>query len=343
MIISNLPERRSYNCYSGNICYLLERRDVVLSEHISFGLSGGLNFAFSITDKISFRAVRELHCLTEYIYGLGVKVIEHEEDTYEDLIMAADNMLTTDMPLMVEYDGYYLPFTQIHHKIHERRIAIIIGKDEENIYLSDFIYGVYKVPVKKELFRQAVDKKQGSCVPFKWYDVAFPEDINSKVTEKTIWNTIQDVCDNFLLSGRSNFNSLTGIEGMRLFASNLEKIYDMADKKEITINWMEFSEDIKQAVITLQHYALFLNDISEKQLVTLEQNEDMKKCVDLLKQASDSWRIVCSLFFKLGALKKKDLLERIRLNINKTADLLEENFNILQLLCNHEGGRLCTY
>lgn len=343
MFITNLPERRSYNCYSGNICYLLERKNVVLSEHISFGLSGGLNFAFSISDKISFRAVRELHCLTEYIYGLGVKVIEHQEDTYEELIAESKKMLDLDLPFMFEYDGFYLPFTQIYNRTHERRIAIIIGYDEENIYISDFIYGAYKVPVQKKLFEQSVDKKQGSCVDFRWYDVEFPEDINSKVTDKVIWKTIQDVCNNFLSTDRSNFNNNSGIEGMRLFSSNLEQIFDMAEKQELQVDWKDFSEDIKQAVITLQHYALFLNDISEKQLIKINNKEALKKSVDLIREASDSWRVVCSLFFKLGVLKNRDLLVRIQSNINKTADLLDNSFKTLQLLYYQEGDKLCTY
>lgn len=84
MFITGDYNRRSYNCYSGNVCYLLERKGFLLSEHMSFGLCAGLGFQFELSDSVKFRAVRELHCLTEYLNGLGLKIKEKQLNGGDD-------------------------------------------------------------------------------------------------------------------------------------------------------------------------------------------------------------------------------------------------------------------
>lgn len=58
-------ERRvSHNCFSGSVCYILEKHGLPLSEHFAFGLSKGYCFEMSFTNEVQFTPVRTLHCLT---------------------------------------------------------------------------------------------------------------------------------------------------------------------------------------------------------------------------------------------------------------------------------------
>lgn len=127
MFITGDYNRRSYNCYSGNVCYLLERKGFLLSEHMSFGLCAGLGFQFELSDSVKFRAVRELHCLTEYLNSLGLKIKEKQLNGGDDFCHQIKESISNDMPFMFQYDGFYFPFTQIYKKIHERRIALVTG------------------------------------------------------------------------------------------------------------------------------------------------------------------------------------------------------------------------
>lgn len=116
MFITGDYNRRSYNCYSGNVCYLLERKGFLLSEHMSFGLCAGLGFQFELSDSVKFRAVRELHCLTEYLNGLGLKIKEKQLNGGDDFCHQIKESISNDMPFMFQYDGFYFPFTQIYKK-----------------------------------------------------------------------------------------------------------------------------------------------------------------------------------------------------------------------------------
>lgn len=328
-LITNPDRRKSYNCYSGGICYLLERKGIFLSEHMSFGLSAGLNFMIEVNSKISFYAVRELHCLTNFIESLGVRVIENLIKDPEQTILLIKKSINNDMPLMVEYDGFYFPFTQIYNRKHEKRIGMVVGYDDQNIYFSDFIYGVYEVPLSYEVFNQARSQDLGACVEPKWYDVFFEDDINLKITPELVKSVLIDVSNHFLAKHGSNASMMIGIEGMEIFSYEVGNIVSQQKSKTINVDWIEFSEDLKQIVITLNHYGNFISDISKKNLIYIDVQK-ANKLTELLNKASDTWRIICNLFFKLGMTGKDTLSEKISLNIRKSAELLTEAFLIIQ-------------
>lgn len=324
MFITGDYNRRSYNCYSGNVCYLLERKGFLLSEHMSFGLCAGLSFQFELSDSVKFRAVRELHCLTEYLNGLGMKIEEKQSNGFDDFCHQIRESISNDMPFMFQYDGFYFPFTQIYKKTHERRIALVTGFNDSSFFVSDFIYGVYDAEIKLDDFMQATDKSKGACVNITYYDVITEGIDRNSVTERNIWSAIGDVSNHFLREEKENV--LVGIKGLRGLYS---AILDYRLKTENVINWVSFSEDIKQAVITLDHYGLFLEEIVCKKLVKEIYHDKIQICSKLFWEVSDMWQIVCRLFFKLGVSSSDKAMERIKVDINKTADSLERAFVLL--------------
>lgn len=324
MFITGDYNRRSYNCYSGNVCYLLERKGFLLSEHMSFGLCAGLSFQFELSDSVKFRAVRELHCLTEYLNGLGMKIEEKLSNGFDDFCHQIKESISNDMPFMFQYDGFYFPFTQIYKKTHERRIALVTGFNDFGFFVSDFIYGAYDAEIKLDDFRQATDKSIGACVNFTYYDVITEGIDRNSVNESNIWSAIGDVSNHFLREEKENV--LVGIKGLRGLYS---AILDYRLKAENAIDWASFSEDIKQAVITLGHYGLFLEEIVCKKLVKETYLDKMQICSKLFLEASDMWQIVCRLFFKFGVSSSDKTMERIKVDIDKTAEMLERAFVLL--------------
>lgn len=323
MIISNPAKRKSYNCYSGGICYLLERKGVLLSEHTSFGLSAGLNFEVHIEESLSFRAVRELHCLTNYISSIGIEVLEYPEHDFVSFVNKTKEIIDTDMPVMAEYDGFFFPFTQIFKKKHEKRIAMVVGYDQDNLYISDFIYGAYEAPISYELFKQAVTPCEGACITPKWYDVSVPEKINERITSELVIKSIEDVYICFLAEGASDAKNMTGLEGIRIFS---EIILDlMQPSSRLNVNWATFSEDIKQIVITFSHYGDFIEDMSMKNLINISKDkaEQIKK---LFYKASASWRLVSNLMFRYSLTLKEILPPKISVQILASENYLEEAF-----------------
>ncbi|MGL5576476.1 MAG: BtrH N-terminal domain-containing protein [Sarcina sp.] len=325
--ITKLKDRRSYNCYSGSVCYLLECNDLVLSEHVSFGLSRGLNFELKLDNKITFFAVRELHCLTEYILKLGVQVIENIEGNYESLLNNLKKEIDKDKPFIVAYDGFYIPFTQIFKTKHEKRICLVIGYDDENIYLSDFVYGAYEFPISNKQFIQAVTEGSGNCENLKWYNVTFPQNLNQLIKESEIKDAILEVSNYFLQNEKMNKTSMIGVSGIREFANKLDVI--IKDKKSGDINWTDFSEDIKQLCILLNHYSDFLDYLINEKKITA----DIKKIQEsskLIREAAKVWKIVCNLFFRMGLTGIVKDTNRIKDNVIKVADLLENAFRVLK-------------
>lgn len=328
-IISNLAQRKSGNCYSGNVCYLLERNGILLSEHVSFGLGAGLNFVLEVNSGLSFRAVRELHCLTEFIQSLGVRVAENTVLTAEALLQLVRSHIDNDMPVMVDYDGYYCVFTQIFNKKHERRRGLIVGYGDEEICFSDFIYSAYGVTITREMFLKAIDPALGACVLPTWYDVSFPEDINQKITPELVRDSLTRVSDYFLAQHGSHTAHMVGIEGMKLFAWEIENLILKQQERVIKVDWTEFSEDLKQMVITLTHYGNFLLEILSWRLPCLD-SEGIQRAAELFHEAGNQWRILCGLFFKLGMTGKESIKVKLKQKVMESSELLEEAFKIIQ-------------
>jgi hypothetical protein len=322
-MITNPAKRKSYNCYSGGICYLLERKGTLLSEHTSFGLSAGLNFEVHVEDSLSFRAVRELHCLTDFISSLSVEVLEYPEHDFVSFANKTKEIIDTDMPVMAEYDGFYFPFTQIFQKKHEKRIAMIIGYDQDNFYVSDFIYSAYEAPVSYELFEQAVTLSKGACISPKWYDVNVPEKINEKITSNLALKSINDVSTYFLIEGVSDNRKMVGIEGIKIFSEVIKEL--MQPSSSIKVDWAIFSEDIKQAVITFRHYGDFIEDMLINNLIDASK-ENTQKIQMLFHDASLSWRTISNLIFKYSLTSKETLLLKISKQILDSSNFLEEAF-----------------
>lgn len=326
--ISNLPQRKSNNCYSGNVCYLLERKGTLLSEHVSFGLSAGLDFSMKVNTGISFRAVRQLHCLTDFIQNLGVRVSENTVPTAKEIFELVRTHINADMPVMIDYDGYYCGFTQIFNQKHERRRGLVVGYSDQEVCFSDFIYSAYSIPISKEKFFQSIDPDLGACVQPTWYDVIFPVNINKKITPELVITSLASVSDYFLDNHESNPTKMIGIQGMKLFAQEIENLIVKKQEHKIQVDWTEFSEDLKQMVITLSHYGNFLIEVSKWGLPWTEPHR-IQRAAELFHEASELWRILCSLFFKLGITGKESLKARLKQKVLESTERMEEAFKII--------------
>ena len=249
--METIEMRKSANCYSGGICYLLEREGVYLSEAVSFILSGGLGWKFTVSPLyLSF--VQKEHCLTEYISSLGVNVHEHTIKSYNDFLQITKSHLIKNKPLMVRYDGFYTAFVPAYNKIHAPRISFITGIDNKGIYITDFIYHVINYFVAHESAQKAMFIANGSCVNANYFSVSYPAYINNTITPT--------LCEEKLIATINIFEK-DFFPAMERFAKQplmtmrrYEGSPDMIQK--------EFIENAKQGVILLEHYAKGIQQLS---------------------------------------------------------------------------------
>ena len=251
MDITPLEARRSFNCYSGCVTALLERKGLIYSEPVALGLSGGLNLEFTREGPVHYRGIRELHCITEFLEQRGLRVrreVEADSNAFEELVV---RNLAADLPVMVEYDGYYFPFTHIYLRIHERRIGLIVGADDKAYRITDRVYGVEQVEIPRELLFEARSPSLGAAVEPAWYDVSMPKSDRSVGPE--VLNAVLSTSEHML--GVSHDGGLQGICGVEQFASQTkQRFQDWHDPVQLA----ELAEELKQGAILFDHYGEFL-------------------------------------------------------------------------------------
>jgi len=252
MQITPLPRRRSFNCYSGCVTAVLERKGFAYSEPVAVALSGGLNLEFSHDGPLHFRGVRRLHCITEFLEERGLHVTRNVAEEDGSFEAAVAQNIENDKPTMVEYDGFYMPYTQIHGKKHERRIGLIVGASANSIRITDPIYGVEGYEVSSDLFAQSRSVAAGAAVEPAWYDVEMDEETG--VDPGEVGRAVRETADYMLQA--SDVAALLGVQGLRSFASEAAtRLVLVRGAPQLE----EFSEELKQGAILFDHYAEFLN------------------------------------------------------------------------------------
>lgn len=324
--INVLKSEKSYNCYSGSICYILENFGTIFSEAVSFGLSGGLGFIFSINENMSFSCVREKHCLTEYLLGLGIRVAELPITDYVWLQNHIQRSVSREEPVMLRYDGYYLPYTPIYQKKHDVRIGLVTGFGDGFFYMTDFVYEVINYRVSEEDFLNAVFSKGCGCKAFETFFVTAPKDIDERVTKEDVKRSIFE-CADFFLNSVSTFEKLLGLDGIEKFIQNIE-VY--LENMYIQDDWDKLLIDLKQAAIAINNYSKFFHEISSAGL--LDMSKDTVEKVSLaLKKASEKWNLFCNGAVLYKLTKRNNSLEVIKTALLEFYSQMDKAFSVLRV------------
>lgn len=324
--INVLKIAKSYNCYSGSVCYILKNFGTIFSEAVSFGLSGGLGFIFSMDENISFSCVREKHCLTEYLLGLGIRVAELPITDYIWLQNYIQRSISCEEPVMLRYDGYYLPYTPIYQRKHDVRIGLVTGVEDGFFYMTDFVYEVINYRVSEVDFLNAVFSKECDRKTFETFFVTVPKDIDKRVTKEDVKCAILE-CADFFLNSVSTSERLLGLDGIEKFIQNvnvyLENMYAQKD-------WDKLLIDLKQATVAVNNYSMFFSEINSAGL--LDMREDTVSEVSLgLKRAAEKWDLFCNgaVWYKLT--KRNNSLETIKKTLFEFYSEMDKVFSVLKL------------
>lgn len=320
-LISNSPKRRCHNCYSGNICYLIEREKGMFSEAFVFGISGGLGFELQVSESaFSFRAVRELHCITDYLLKQGIQIKEQLFNSSKQFIKKIKQSVDNDTPAMIEYDGFYFKHTQVFQKAHEKRIALIVGYEENRLLLTDFVYGIYELAIEEcdILANDSNDSIIRSCIYRP--DFSKVNIVSKKETREAIQKSVR-----YFLESKSSENSYIGIDGMLRFSEDLLEI------KGKNFFWEELSEDLKQSVFTFQNYGLFLEQIAQDYFDEMDYQKTLLKCSRIFLNSAKEWLFFCRYLLKNSLHEKSEnnkkaatVFKDITLDLQKAFKLLRE-------------------
>lgn len=319
MQISPLPDRRSHNCYSGCVSLVVERLGTPYSEPVALGLSGGLNLELlRLEDGFHFRPVRELHCVTEFLEARGVEVQWWEEASLDGFPLLCATQLARNLPVMIEYDGYFLPFTQIYRQLHERRIGLVVGLDDDTYHLTDPIYGVVAYPVPRDLLDQARTPARGACVKPAWYSVRLAQDADIRFDWETAAAAVRGTASHMLTTGAEDH----GAAGMRNLAGRIEDImHDLRTRGRTEA----FSEELKQAAIAFSHYAEFLSVAAELG----PQTQAWQLSAALADEIGRKLKIGAALAWKAGVVSPERQIAKLAPLFAELADNVEAAFSPL--------------
>ena len=324
--INVLKSGKSYNCYSGCICYILENFGTIFSEAVSFGLSGGLGFIFSMDEKMGFSCVREKHCLTEYLLGLGIRVAELPITDYVWLQNHIKKSVSCEEPVMLRYDGFYLPYTPIYQKRHDVRIGLVTGYEDGFFYMTDFVYEVINYRVSETNFLNAVFSKECDRKTFETFFVTVPMDIDERVTKEDIKGSIIE-CTNFFLNSVSTNEKLLGLDGMEKFIRNIK---EYLENMYIQDNWDELLIDLKQATVAINNYSKFFLEIKSAGL--LDMSKDIVEDISLaFKSASERWNLFCNGAVLYKLTKRNNSLEMIKRTLLEFYSQMNKAFSVLRV------------
>lgn len=287
--IEVLTKGKSYNCYSGSVCYILKNLGTILSEAVSFGLSGGLGFIARYDNKMSFSCVREKHCLTEYLLNLGVRVAELPISDYIWLKNYIQMSINRNEPVMLRYDGFFLTYTPIFKKKHDVRIGLVTGYEDGYYYMTDFVYEVINYKVSENEFIKAIFSKDCNKDTFEVFFVTVPKDIKEKVTRQNV-NVAVLECVDFFLNNTSTSDLLLGLDGIKVFAKNIKYYLGVMFKQD---DWEKLIVDLKQAVVAIKNYSCFFDEIRGTELTNMS-DEIINEIIITFKEASEQWDYFCN-------------------------------------------------
>lgn len=320
-----LNSGKSYNCYSGSVCYLLNNMGTILSEATSFGLSGGLGFIVNCDEVISFSCVREKHCLTEYLISLGVRVAELPMNDYVWIKNYIQMSVNKKEPVMLRYDGFYLPFTPIYKSKHDVRIGLITGYGDGYFYMTDFVYEVINYRISEEDFQKAIFSEKCEKDIFEMFIVTTPDNIEQKVTKESVKSASSE-CVDFFLDSTSSLETLLGLDGIRRFAEDLENYINRMFHQD---DWDKIFIDLKQASIAIRNYSYFYKEIKKNNLTDFDEIT-INKIFNYFKEASEQWDYFCNCITVYKLTKNSRYLEKMKKILNLFEESLKEGFILIR-------------
>lgn len=320
-----LNNGKSYNCYSGCICYILQSRGTFLSEAVSFGLSGGLGFVFTLGKNMSFSCVREKHCLTEYLLNLGLHVEENPITNYAWIKKHIQTCIDRNEPVMLRYDGYYLPYTPIYKKEHDVRIGLVTGYGENYYYMTDFVYEIINYKVSEDHMKAAIFSNECDRETFEVFFVTTPTNLETKLTKQSVTESILE-CVDFFLDSVSTSELLLGLDGIKKIANHTQEYIDVMIAQD---NWETFIVDLKQAAIAIKNYAFFFKEVRKVGLTDID-NKIIEKVFLAFKRSSEEWNYFCNCITIYKITKKTEYMQKMMSVLYDFNESMSEVFTLLK-------------
>ncbi len=320
-----LTKGKSYNCYSGSICYILKNSGTIFSEAVSFGLSGGLGFVVNCGKKISFSCVREKHCLTEFLMRLGVRVAELPITDYIWLTNYIQTSVDRNEPVMLRYDGFFLTYTPIYKKKHDVRIGLVTGYEDGYFYMTDFVYNVINYKISENEFFDAVFSKDCNKELFELFLVAAPKNIEDKVTKRDVTFAVLE-CVDFFWNSISTPELLLGLDGLEIFVSNIKDYLERINKQD---DWDKLIVDLKQNTIAIKNYSCFFDEIRGTELTDIS-DKIIDEIVVTFRDASEQWNYFCNQIVIYKITQRDSTFESIKNTLYIYYQKLKNVFMILK-------------
>lgn len=315
-------EHKSFNCYSGSVCYVLSNQGIVLSEAMGMGLSAGLGFQMTLEPEFQFRCIREEHCLTECLLKMGVCIELFRVSDFQWFLNFIYNNIDKKIPVMIGYDGFYFPFAKSYGKEHESRIGVITGYHEGGVYFTDLVFNVtnYEIPydrLKSALFNYSDSEE---LIHFFW--ITYPPDVGKLVTKEAVKEAMISLTESYC-NEKGDEKLLKGAEGLKTYVNNfLEILFKIVGVED----WNGVLVDLKQMALVLKLYEQFISE-TVALLVWPFGNDAAEELKNSFAAASLHWGTMCNAICRYKLTQKKEEmvlqpLEKFQVEMDKIFKIL---------------------
>lgn len=311
----NFIRKEQYNCIENVWVTLLS------TKGIDYPLMFAENWGFTLfppereNQRIGFRIgggeYKVMDCLSDYI---GIHTKYYETDDIEAQINLLNQELNEGHYVMAEADSYYFPWKSVGDRHDFIHYGLIVGRDEKT---GDYqCLDPFENSELNPLSRENLMKGKLHCMTIR----------KGKPTKTIVWQEIIKRAAEIMLLE----NGVNGIEGMRKFADEVSKHFEIAEEIK------EFEEMIWLAPIIFRisdvgsrrlNFSECLNYLGDKYSV-----EVLSTYGKALEKIGGKWRRIRRIMVTSATDKEKDYIPMLVQLINEIADEEEKiALNLMQL------------
>lgn len=275
--------RKSYNCFSGSICYCLESINSKYKEELFIAMSNGIDFKLDV-NNYKFISLSKEHCLTEFLNDIGLCVSEIIFDNYIEFERYALDSIKSKEPIIFKYDAYFIPFSKEYLHNHKIRIGLIIDYIDNKYFITDKVLEIYNKKVDKNIIKKSVNNlAKPSIIKIELQSdfYKYIDSYNHFKNISIIKLRLNDIYNNKLDSFISDISQIICYEDL-----SLDQI-------------KEFSESLNQYSFILNSYGLYFKFIGE---ILLNDTSISKKYYHKLEykftELSTIWKIISAIIVK---------------------------------------------
>lgn len=219
--IKNFKHLPGKNCITTALRNILNHYNILMSEELIMGLSGGLGFYYHEFEGFPnpFIGGNSSALVQNFCQQMDLKYHELRKADPESAHKALLGKIISDIPVIVQVDLYYLDY--YHSKFHFTGHRVIpVAVEDDIVFIADTGFrSIKKTSLTNFKIARSSDYAPGS--PQNLQIFIEPPDRDLPVHKK-LWEIISQNAENILLSKKGN-----GLSALQKFVDNIAKFTDL--------------------------------------------------------------------------------------------------------------------